>query len=126
MLASLAALIGIFFPWRAEVRGTAFGQSGVVAIGAAALFVSGLRIWRTRRRWVAISASALSLGLGTVGLFFAPITMLVIGGDGGGLALVFASALVAVVSGYRALGRLHADPRPWERVPYRDLRAPAR
>ena len=126
MLASLAALVGIFFPWRAEVRGTAFGQGSVVAIGAVALFLAGLRISRTRRRWVAISASALSVGLGTVGLFFAPITMIVIGGDGSGLALVFTSALVAAVSGYRALGRLHADPRRWERGPYRDLRAPAR
>ncbi len=111
--ASLIGLVGVLLPWRADARGTAFGQGSAVAATAVVLFVCGLRMWRTERRWVAILAAGLSLGIGAAGVLFAPVTMLTVRGNGTGLAAIVLAATVAFGSGYLALLRLGRDPRLW-------------
>jgi hypothetical protein len=111
ILSALAVFTGALLPWSTNELGIAFGES-TIAIGLAALlFLAGVRMWRTRRRWVATVASmvaALSgLAAAAVGLY----EILRIGGRdaqgmGPGPAVILCAGMLALTAGSRALKRL--------------------
>ncbi|HEV8420789.1 MAG TPA: protein kinase, partial [Actinomycetota bacterium] len=127
--AGVAMLVSIFLPWgtvgsSAEGHvGAEFRSGALVAIEAVVLFLVGLRLWRTRRRWVAsLLAGGASLG-GLAGVGLACYELVRLGGPSKaqGLFLLLGASLVTAFAGYRAQGRL-ARMRRQERYPM--LRAP--
>ena len=122
--AGVLVLVSIFLPWGsvgsgAESHvGAEFRSGALVAIEAVALFLAGLRLWRTRRRWVAsLAAGGASLfGIGGVGLASYELVKLGDPGHAQGLLVLLGSNLVTAFAGYRAQGRV-ARIRRQERYP---------
>jgi serine/threonine protein kinase len=122
--AGVLMLISIFMPWGSVGNGqdshvgAEFRSGALVAIGAVALFLAGLRLWRTRRPWVAsfVAWFAALLGLGGVGL--ASYELIQIGDppNAQGLFLLLGSSIVTAFAAYRAQDRL-ARLKRQERYP---------
>src|SRR6266536_2395602 len=74
--AGVLVLVSIFLPWSSVGSGAKghvgaeFRSGALVAIEAVALFLAGLRLWRTRRRWVAslLAGGASLFGIAGVAL----------------------------------------------------------
>jgi uncharacterized membrane protein YidH (DUF202 family) len=122
--AGVLMLMSIFMPWGSVGNGhdrhvgAEFRSGSLVAIGAVALFLAGLRLWRTRRLWVAsfVAWFAALLGLGGVGL--ASYELIQIGDppNAQGLFLLLGSSILTAFAAYRAQDRL-ARLRRQERYP---------
>jgi serine/threonine protein kinase len=123
-LAGELMLMSIFMPWGSVGNGqdshvgAEFRSGALVAVGAVALFLAGLRLWRTRRRWVAsfVAWFASLLGLGGVGL--ASYELIQIGDpvNAQGLFVLLGASVLTAFAGYRAQDRL-ARLRRQERYP---------
>jgi hypothetical protein len=111
LASAIAVFVGSLLPWSRDRLGFDFAESYIVMAASAVLFLAGLRMWRTRRRWVAVAASTFAslagLAAGTVGLFE---IIRIAGRDrqglGSGLLVVLVAGLVAFSAGARALRRL--------------------
>jgi len=119
-------LLSIFLPWssfgsNAESHvGAEFRSGALVAIEGVVLFLVGLRLWRTRRRWVAslLAGGAILFGIGGIGLASYEVVRLGDPGHAQGLLVLLGSNLVAAFAGYRAQGRV-ARLKRQERYPKR-------
>ena len=117
--AGILMLASIFLPWGSvgqgpgRTLGVEFRSGALVAVAAVALFLAGLRLWRTRRRWVAavVSAGTTVIGIAGVGLATYELVRLGDPSNGGGLFLLLGSSLATAGAGYRAQGRLAAMRR---------------
>jgi hypothetical protein len=112
--AGVAMLVSIFLPWGSLGSpsdgnvGAEFRSGALVAIEAVVLFLVGLRLWRTRRRWVAsLLAGGAVLG-GLAGIVLASYELVRLGdpSNAQGLFLLLGASLVTTFAGYRAQGRL--------------------
>ena len=111
--AGLGLLVGVLLPWTADSLGAAHAE-GTYAVGVGILLLlAGLRMLRTRRRWVAIVWSGLAVPAGLGAVFLALWVTATEGATGPGLLTLVASGAAAAFSGNRALGRLRRDPRRW-------------
>jgi hypothetical protein len=127
--AGVAMLVSIFLPWGAVGSstdshvGAEFRSGALVAMGAVFLFLVGLRLWRTRRRWVAsvLAVGAVLVGLAGIGLASYELVRLGDPSMAEGLFLLLGASLVTALAGYRAQGRL-ATMKRRERYPM--LRTP--
>ena len=122
--AGVLVLVSIFLPWSSVGSGAKshvgaeFRSGALVAIEAVALFLAGLRLWRTRRRWVVLLfVGGVSL-FGIAGVGFASYELVKLGdpGHAQGLLVLLGSNLVTAFAGYRAQGRV-ARIRRQERYP---------
>ncbi|HEY3209347.1 MAG TPA: serine/threonine-protein kinase [Actinomycetota bacterium] len=122
--AGLLMLVSIFLPWGSVGSGleshvgAEFRSGALVAIEGVAQFLAGLRLWRTRRRWVAsLFAGGASL-VGIAGVGFASYELIRLGdpSNAPGLLLLLGSNLVTAFAGYRAQERLARIKRQ-ERYP---------
>jgi len=114
-------LVSIFLPWSSvgteSLIGAEFRAGALVAIGAVILFLAGLRMWRTRRRWVASLFAWVAALTGVVGVGLAAYELIRLADpSGSGLFLLLGSSLVSAFAGYRAQRRL-ADLKRQERHP---------
>jgi Protein kinase domain len=121
--AAVLMLVSVFLPWSSDTAtrshaGAEFRSGVLVAIEAVILFLSGLRLWRTRRRWVAslVALVASLLGLAGIGLAVYELVRLGDPSNAQGLFLLLGANLVTAVAGYRAQGRLTLARRQ-ERYP---------
>jgi eukaryotic-like serine/threonine-protein kinase len=127
--AGVLMLVSIFLPWGSVGSGpeshvgAEFRAGALVAVGAIVLFLAGLRMWRTRRRWVAslVAGGAVLCGIAGVGLSTYELLLLADPSNGAGLFLLLGSSLLTVLAGYRAQKRL-ADLKRQEGYPF--LRRP--
>jgi serine/threonine protein kinase len=146
-LAGLLLFVGAFLPW-ATVRGgprgldqnrlgLAFRGGSVVLVAGVALVLAGARLWKTRRRWIAILMSFAATVAGLSGVVVAPYEAVLIKGRvagtltgaqrglpvvlGTGLLVVLVGGALGLVSGYAALARLRRmrllERHPLLRVP---------
>jgi len=119
--AGVLMLVSIFLPWEsvgAENRiGAEFRAGALVAIGAVILFVAGLRMWRTRRRWVASFFAWVAALTGIAGVGLAAYELIRLADpSGGGLFVLLGSSVLTGFAGYRAQARL-TDLKRQERHP---------
>lgn len=122
--AGVLMLVSIFLPWgsmgSASGRhiGAEFRSGALVAIGAVALFLAGIRLWRTRRRWVAALVAGFATLFGIAGVGLATFELVALGdpSNAQGLFLLLGSSLLTAIAGYRAQERL-ARLRRRERHP---------
>jgi eukaryotic-like serine/threonine-protein kinase len=127
--AGVAMLVSIFLPWGAVGSstdshvGAEFRSGALVAIGAVLLFLVGLRLWRTRRRWAAslLAVGAALVGFAGIGLASYELIRLGDPSSAHGLFLLLGASLVTAFAGYRAHNRLAMAKRR-ERYPL--LRTP--
>lgn len=119
MVSALAVFVGSLVPWSAGPSrlGIDFAESAVAISAAALLLLSGVRMWRTRRRWVAATAATVAsisgLSAAAVGLYsIFRIALRDRNSLGPGPEIVLVGALVAFVAGARALKRLRRVERP--------------
>lgn len=114
-------LVSIFLPWDSvgseKVIGAEFRAGALVAIGAVVLFLAGLRMWRTRRRWVASLSAGVAMLSGIAGVGLATYELIRLADpSGGGVFVLLGSSFLAAFAGYRAQVRL-TDMRRQERHP---------
>jgi protein kinase-like protein len=122
--AGVLILVSILLPWSSGGSapdshvGAEFRSGALVAIEALVLFLAGLRLWRTRRRWVAsvVAGLAALCGLAGVGLAMYELVRLGDPSNAQGLFVLLGSNLVTAFAGYRAQARL-ARLRHQERYP---------
>jgi eukaryotic-like serine/threonine-protein kinase len=127
--AGVLMLVSIFLPWSSvgssadTVAGAEFRSGALVAIEAVTLFLAGLRLWRTRRHWVASLFAGVAALAGLAGISLASYELVRLGdpSNAQGLWLLLGSSLVTAVAAYRAQARL-ARLRRKERHPM--LRTP--
>jgi peptidoglycan/LPS O-acetylase OafA/YrhL len=120
MVAALLLLAGVLMPWSEEVGSTAVPAGSTAIVLGAGSFLAGLRMWRTRRRWVAITGSGVATVAGVVAAGVATATLLLLqvrnsGPFGPGLFVIFAGGVLVAAFGHEALTRLRRDPRHWDR-----------
>jgi serine/threonine protein kinase len=149
-LAGLLLFVGAFLPW-ATVRGgppgprgidqnrlgLAFRGGSVALVAGVILILAGARLWKTRRRWIAILMSLAATLAGLSGLIVALYEAVLIKGRvagtltgaqrglpvvlGTGLLVVLVGGALGLVSGYAALARLRRmrllERHPLLRVP---------
>jgi hypothetical protein len=111
--ASVLMLVSVFLPWSSDAgaqshAGAEFRSGALVAIEAVVLFLFGLRLWRTRRRWVAslVALAATLFGLAGIGLAMYELVRLGDPSNAQGLYLLLGANLLAAVAGFRAQARL--------------------
>jgi serine/threonine protein kinase len=121
--AAVLMLVSVFLPWSSDTAtrshaGAEFRSGALVAIEAVILFLLGLRLWRTRRRWVASLAALVASLFGLAGIGLATYELVRLGdpSNAQGLFLLVGANLVTAVAGYRAQGRLTLARRQ-ERYP---------
>ncbi|MBA3728885.1 MAG: hypothetical protein H0W94_06775 [Actinobacteria bacterium] len=117
-VAGLAMVVGMLLPWSSGAQASAFDSVGVVGALTALLLIAAWVMWRTRRRWLAITASAFALLAGLAGATLAAFVALAVLIDDevrlqAGLAVIFLAGLLGAAAGRRALRRLRSDPRRW-------------
>ena len=126
-VAGVVMLASIFVPWGRVAPdvdrriGVEFRAGAPVAIGGVFLFLFGLRMWLTRRRWVASLASGASVLVGIAGVGLAAVELILLDDPSVGLYLLLGSSVVAAFAGYGAQKRL-ASLKRQERYPL--LRTP--
>jgi hypothetical protein len=113
--------VGSLVPWTSGPSrlGIDFAESAVAVTAAALLVVAGVRMWRTRRRWVATTAATVASisGLAAAAVALYSIFRIALRDQnslGPGPEIVLVGGLVAFVAGVRALKRL----RQVERSPF--------
>ena len=122
--AAVLMLVSIFMPWAATGSGqnshvgAEFRSGALVAIGAVVLFVAGLRLWRTRRRWVASLFAWFAALIGVAGVGLSSYELIRLGEppNAQGLFVLLGASFVAAVAAYRAQDRL-VQMRRQERYP---------
>jgi serine/threonine protein kinase len=116
VVCAVAMFVGALLPWSARNLGVSFPESALAIAGAAVAFLAAVRMWRTRRRWVAAASSAIA---GTTGLASAALGLYEIFRIGGrdaqsvesGPVILLVAGLVAFAAGTRALKRLRFETR---------------
>ena len=122
--AGVLMLVSIFLPWSSAGAasqkhvGAEFRSAALVVIEAVVLFLLGLRLWRTRRRWVASAGAVAATVCGLAGIGLATYELVRLGDPSSaqGLFVLLGANLVTAVAGSRAQGRL-ARARRQEQYP---------
>lgn len=116
VVCAVAMFVGALLPWSARNLGVSFPESALAIAGAAVAFLAAVRMWRTRRRWVAAAASAIAASTGLASAALGLYEILRIGGRDAqsvesGPVILLVAGLVAFAAGTRALKRLRFETR---------------